>query len=530
MEQAPNIGKSTAMMSGLVIISRITGFIRTWSQAFAVGVTVIASCYSVANALPNTLYEFVAAGILSISFLPVYISLRKKLGLRQASAYASNILSIVLILMSAITLISIIFAGFMIYTQSFSATTEFDSQLAEYFFRFFAIEIILYPLSSIFSGLLNAERDYFWVQAAPIFNNIIVTASFVLYAWIAPINPELGLLLLALGNPLGVLIQVILQFPHLKKHGIHLTWHINLKDPALKETLELGIPSCIFMAISSIAISIQSSVSLSIDASGASILYYSQLWYLLPYAILSVPITISLFTELSEQWSLNNKAAFIQAFRYGVNQIHYFMIPCAALLIVFASPLISIISAGRFSAEAHRMTSEYLMWRAFSLPLYSISIYLMKVTSSMRKMNIHAFAFFIATVVYSGLILAFTKDLGLNYMGFMFVLYYLISNGLVFIYVRYKLGSIGLRSMVYSLLRSCFLFFVAIGFGYSCISLVGLIIPGAALSFMGALVTCILAGLPALLLTFAVSMLLQFPEAAGLQSVIRRFFPRRKAA
>ena len=48
-----DVGSSAAMMSGLVIVSRITGFFRTWCQALALGATVAASCYTVANGLPN---------------------------------------------------------------------------------------------------------------------------------------------------------------------------------------------------------------------------------------------------------------------------------------------------------------------------------------------------------------------------------------------------------------------------------------------------------------------------------------------
>ena len=71
---AAQVGRSAAMMSGLVIVSRLTGFLRTWAQAYALGVTVIASCYSVANNLPNQLYEIVVGGMLVTAFLPVYLS------------------------------------------------------------------------------------------------------------------------------------------------------------------------------------------------------------------------------------------------------------------------------------------------------------------------------------------------------------------------------------------------------------------------------------------------------------------------
>ena len=67
------VGRSAAMMGVLVIISRITGFLRTWGQAYALGVTALASAYTVANNMPNQLYELVAGGIIITAFLPVYL-------------------------------------------------------------------------------------------------------------------------------------------------------------------------------------------------------------------------------------------------------------------------------------------------------------------------------------------------------------------------------------------------------------------------------------------------------------------------
>lgn len=63
-----SVGRSSAMMSGLIIVSRITGFFRTWAQAYAVGVTMLASCYTIANNLPNLLYELVMGGMLVTAF------------------------------------------------------------------------------------------------------------------------------------------------------------------------------------------------------------------------------------------------------------------------------------------------------------------------------------------------------------------------------------------------------------------------------------------------------------------------------
>ncbi len=168
---------------------------------------------------------------------------KKRLGREGSTRYASNLLSIVTLLMGIVTVVSFVLATPIIWTQSFSAHADFDSGLSIYLVRFFVIEVVLYALSSIISGILNAERDYLWSNAAPIFNNIVCTSSFFLYVAFAKSNPTLAILSLALGNPLGVLVQLLVQLPSLRRHGIFLTPFIDWHDPALRETLSIGIPT-----------------------------------------------------------------------------------------------------------------------------------------------------------------------------------------------------------------------------------------------------------------------------------------------
>ena len=81
------VGRNAALMSFLVIVSRITGFFRTWGQSFALGAGMVASCYSVANNLPNQLYEIVVGGMLVTAFLPVYMSVKQREGEECAKVF-----------------------------------------------------------------------------------------------------------------------------------------------------------------------------------------------------------------------------------------------------------------------------------------------------------------------------------------------------------------------------------------------------------------------------------------------------------
>ena len=520
------VGRSAALMSVLVVVSRLTGFLRTWGQAYAIGVTVMASCYSIANNLPNQLYELVAAGMLTTAFLPVYMTVKKRAGTEGASAYTSNLVSIVLLVMGAVAVLGFIFAAQMVYTQSFSATDAFDFDLTVYFFRFFVIEVVLYALSSIFSGVLNAERDYFWGQAAPIFNNFVTTASFLVYAALAESNPQLALLVLALGNPLGVAAQVLLQIPPMLRHGIKLRFRVDLRDPLLRETLKIGVPSIAVVVASFVTTSVQSSSALSVTATGASITYYSRLWYTLPYSILTVPITTAMFTELSDSWAKGDRESFTRGISSGTGQILFFSVPFMLYLMVFSVPLISVLAAGSFTEDALAMTASYLSAYAISLPAYAVYMYLQKVASAMRKMMLCAVANAIAAAVQVAALLTLTPVFGLDFVAFSSTLFFVTLCVVMFASLRHTLGSIGLGSILASAARAALLGLAGAAVGALLLNLLNTLLGDCSGSMLRSVAYCVAGGVPALIVTYGMALVLHVPEAGMISRLAGRLLHR----
>ena len=215
-----NVGRSAGLMTLLIIISRLTGFARTWFMGIAFGVSLLASSYNIANNLPNMLYELVMGGMLVTAFLPVYMEARREGGRAGANAYVSNLLSILLVLLGVVSVAAIVFAPGLIWTQAFMSAGE-ELDVAVYFFRIFAIQILFYGLGSVFSGVLNAHRDYFWSNVGPILNNVVVIASFAAFPAIAGVSEAAAITVLAVGTTAGVFVQMACQIPALARHGIH---------------------------------------------------------------------------------------------------------------------------------------------------------------------------------------------------------------------------------------------------------------------------------------------------------------------
>lgn len=508
----------------LVIISRITGFGRTMAQANALSgaLMAVASCYTVAATMPNFLYELVMGGMLITSFLPVYLSVRKRSGSQCAAAYASNLLSLVLLLMGVFSVLCFVFAVPLIWTQSAGASSDFNFDLAVWFFRFFAFEIMLYGASSIISGVLNAERDYVWSNAAPILNNIITIASFSLYAFVVKrgiMGWEQALIILAVGNPLGVASQVLIQVPALRRHGIRLRFRIDLKDPALRETLAIGLPTLVVTFASFPTSAVQSSCALQVTANGAAIAYYSRVWYVLPFSILVIPISTTMFTELSNFRVAGRMDAYRHTVASGIRKIVFTMIPCVALLIVFAPQLIAVI--GGFDAHDAELTARYLQVQALALPFYGVSTYLQKVCSSLMKMKFYAIATCVAAVVQVSFCLVLTSVYGLYVVPFSSTFFFIAVDAVTLLNIRREIGSFGLSGVV----RSAFFALIfglpgaLVGWGV----LHGLsIVVGEAQGMMQSLLHLMVGGFPALLVAFGLPYVFGVSEAPFFDAIFKR--------
>ena len=525
---AASIGSSAALISICTIISRITGFARTWAMAFALGSTLLSSSYQVANNLPNQLYELVCGGMIVTAFLPVYVSVKKRLGKRAGNEYASNLLTLVVLLLGVVSLACMLFPSAVIYTQSFYSD---QSQMATsvFFFQFFAIQIVFYGCSAIVSGLLNASRDYLWSSIAPVANNVIVILTFLAYSLVAPTDPALALYIIAIGNPAGVLVQMAIQLPALKRNGIRIRPRVNLRDPALRETLGIGVPAVVVMLCSFAVVSVQNAASYNFADNGPSILAYSRLWFTLPYSFLAVPITTAMFTELSDMRAEGNMEGVKRGIVGGTNQILFFMIPFAMYLATFSMPLVTLYHAGAFTMEHVASIATYLAVWAVALPLYGVNTYLQKTFSSLRRMGVFAGVNVLASAVQVGLTMFAAGNAAIMPIESIAVaetLFYLVSDVCLFAYLRRDLGPFGLRSVARAVAVALVLGAAGALAGGGVLWLLQTLVAPLSGSIVQALVYVIVGGAVALAVTFVPACALHVPEAAFIERIVGKLAGR----
>lgn len=514
------VGRSAGLMTALTIVSRVTGFIRTWAMAAAIGMSLLSSSYQVANNLPNMLYELVMGGMLVTAFLPVYMGVRREQGRDASNEYVGNLLGILLLLLGGISVLGTVFAPGFIWTQSFLSGDGGSMNTAAFMFRFFAIQILFYGLGSVFSGVLNAHRDYFWSTFAPVLNNVIVIASFMGFAPVsAQFGERAGIILIAAGTTFGVFVQMACQIPALGKHGVHPHIHIDFKDPALRQTITLGIPTLLATVCMFVSTSITNAAALVVQPeTGPSVIAYARLWYTLPYALIAASLSTALYTELSHDAQEKDYDSVRTGISHGVAQMLFFLIPFALYLIVFARPLNMIYCAGKFDESGVALVSEFLVYLALSLPLYGVVVLMQKSFSALLDMKPYGRYCLYSAIGQAGSVLLFGVALGYGMpaIALSYVVDYVILVGCSLWWLRRRLHGL----QVTSILHGGFFGLLLGGLGAA----TGAVVMWALEHFVGALGGSILvtlgyvcvAGIVSLAVTFGLAVAFKMPEVSAL--------------
>ena len=514
------VGRSAGLMTVLTIVSRVTGFIRTWAMAAAIGMSLLSSSYQVANNLPNMLYELVMGGMSVTAFLPVYMGVRREQGREVSNEYVGNLLGILLLLLGGISVLGTVFAPGFIWTQSFLSGDGGSMDTAAFMFRFFAIQILFYGLGSVFSGVLNAHRDYFWSTFAPVLNNVIVIASFMGFAPVsAQFGEQAGIILIAAGTTLGVFVQMACQIPALGKHGVHPHIHIDFKDPALRQTIALGIPTLLATVCMFVSTSITNAAALVVQPeTGPSVIAYARLWYTLPYALIAASLSTALYTELSHDAQEKDYDSVRTGISRGVAQMLFFLIPFAMYLIVFARPLNMIYCAGKFDESGVALVSEFLIYLALSLPLYGVVVLMQKSFSALLDMKPYSRYCLYSAIGQAGSVLLFGVVLGYGMpaIALSYVVDYVVLVGCSLWWLRRRLHGLQVKSI----LHAGFFGLLFGGLGAAA----GAGVMWALEHFVGALGSSILitlgyvcvAGVVSLAVTFGLAFVFKMPEVSAL--------------
>lgn len=411
------------MMSMLTLVSRVTGLLRAWAMAIALGTSVLGASYSVCNNIPNMIFELVAGGIISSLFIPTFMELRENKSDEDAWRFTNHIFNLTVLSLAVIGIIGTVFPEPFVWTQTFRLPPEKAAvvvPVATYLFRFFALQVVLYGAGAIIFALLNSQRSYFWPAVGPIFNNVVAIAAMLGFAAMhghldgTGVTSGLAPVVLAGGTSLAVVVMFAVQLPAVLKTGWRWSWGLGLDDPAIHRLLRLAVPTVIYVATNLIAVSFRnaSAFAATPDSNGPAVLTYAWMFYQLPYGILAVALATAVFTELADAAGRQDTEAFRSIFSRGLRATGVLILPTSAVLVALATPLIRLFRFGAFTAADIPVVAGALRWWAAGLVFYAATMFMLRTFYSLKDTR---------TPMWANLVLTF---------GVQILLYWVLSTGI----------------------------------------------------------------------------------------------------
>jgi putative peptidoglycan lipid II flippase len=306
------------MIAAITVLSRLLGFGRYLVQAYAFGGDgSIGGTYNTANMLPNVLFEAAAGGALAGAVVPL-LALPIARGLRKdVDGIASAALGW--------TLLVLVPLGALLAALSEPISHLWPEQgdaahrdLLQFFILVFAVQIPLYGVAVLLYAVLQAHKRFFWPAFAPIISSVVVIATYLVYAALADgvrddptaVSSD-AFAVLAWGTTLGVAAMCLPMFVPVHRLGVRLRPTLRFSPGVGRGFASLALAGVGSVVAQQLAMVVVLLVSPRKGDGGTFSLYlWSQQVYLLPYAVLVVPLATSTFPRLAARAAAGRHVEF----------------------------------------------------------------------------------------------------------------------------------------------------------------------------------------------------------------------------
>lgn len=383
------LARPAVVMAVGTILSRVTGLGRIIAMAFALGVveTRLADTYNIANTLPNVVYELVLGGVLTAVFIPVVVEqIKSARSPDEASESVSALVGTALAVLGIVSVAASLAAPWIMSLFTFrvpGAAGAEQQELATFFFRFFAFQIVLYGYSSVADGLLNAHDRFAVPMFAPILNNVVVIATFVAYGlWFA--SSWAGVWVLAIGTTAGVAAMAAVHWPFVRALPIRLRFVVDVRHPAVRKLVRLSGWTFGYVVVNQIGFAVSLVLANAVQG-GPTSYWVAFAFFQLPYGVVAVSIMTALVPTLARLSLARDWPNFSLRTSRGLRATAVLLVPVTAGMVALALPGISVLlERGVFSADSSELVAEVLQMFALGIVPFSAWLLFLRAFYSMQ--------------------------------------------------------------------------------------------------------------------------------------------------
>ncbi len=360
--------KSTLIVGAMTLLSRVLGFIRDVVFAREFAATAGMDAFLIAFKIPNFMRRLFAEGAFNQAFVPVLGEYKESKGAAEVKDLIQHVAGTLGGILFLITLTGVIAAPLLImlfapgYLGAQHDQSQFDLTVS--LLRITFPYILFISLVAFAGGILNTYHRFAVSAFTPVILNIVLIAAVYLLVPLME-QPVTGL---AIGVFLAGILQLLFQFPAIKKLGFLSIPHWNLQHAGVRKILKLMLPAIFGASVAQINLLLDTIIASLLVTGSISWLYYSDRLMEFPLGILGVALATVILPSLSSQHVNQSRARFSQTLDKAVRWVIFLGLPSATGLFMLAEPIITTLFASeKFLIRDIQMSSMSLMAYSFGL-------------------------------------------------------------------------------------------------------------------------------------------------------------------
>jgi putative peptidoglycan lipid II flippase len=451
MSEKRNITAATGVMGVATGLSRIAGLVRDMIVASLFGAGFGTDAFFMAFTIPNLLRRFFAEGSLTAAFVPTFSECYHRQGPEEGRRVANICWTLLLLVMAVVTVAGILGSPLIVRMIGYGyGSVAGKLALTDFLNRLMFPYIFFVSLLALVTGILNVLGHYFLPAFSTVLLNLCMIASALLLAphFSVPVTA------LAVGVLLGGVVQLLIQFPALRRKGIRLRLDFNFNHPSVRRIARLMLPGIAGVAIYQINVVISRLLASFLPEGSVSYLYYGQRLFELPQGIFIVSLAQAVLPSMSRQASAGDRAGLKESLRFVLVLIAVIALPAAVGLMACAVPAYSLFfMRGAFDYQAVSKTALALAAYAPGLLFVGVSRVVVPTFYALKDTRTPVFVSFWTLLVNAGLGYALMGPMLHVGLALALTLSSVFNCILLLWLLRRKIGRLGLGSVFSSLVR-----------------------------------------------------------------------------
>lgn len=301
------IAGGAALIAVINILSRIVGFGRQLVFQSTIGQTVLGEIYTTVNALPNVVFEIVAGGALASVVVPLIAAAVSRGDTEHVRQTVSALLGWTLVVLVPMALLGVLLAGPIAEVMLRGKGGSEGVQVARTFLLVFMPQIPLYGIAVVTSGVLQGHRRFLAAALAPVMSSLVMAPTYLVFAraFTGDRNDLSALdrrseLILAGGTTLAVLMLALTTLVPMLMRASGLRPTLSFPPGVARRAAGLAGAGVVTLAAQQLAYLTSFLMSNEHAGTGGAVTFLnSWMVYLLPYAVLAVPIAMAAFPRLA---------------------------------------------------------------------------------------------------------------------------------------------------------------------------------------------------------------------------------------